>query len=297
MNVVDLECPFTKRIPADPVIAPNGRTYERGELLERSDGNDGFIGRFVIDEKTLQPDAVRLQNIERFLETADVKVRQDWNKRRKTVLASKQRDAEELASLGQLDQAAEMGHLKSVLKQAQTFYEQKNFALALQRLSKVVPSTPQSSMLTGDVYNAMGRHGEAFEHYVKCMDSLRLDAHWKICQMYAEDGNLHQAIVWNARAFKKVGLCGKEKHVRRLAECYRDGVGVDVDLEKSIEFFKVLATNYGDVEAQFIVAKHQLGADSDVVGGIRRLISASNKGQDEALECVERLKAFLSELF
>jgi TPR repeat protein len=150
-------------------------------------------------------------------------------------------------------------------------------------------------MLLGDIYSAMENPADAYLHYKNATKSSHSEAHWKICELYVKSGQLEHALTWNKRAVDVNGLWGKTKHVRRIAECYRDGVGVEPNEEESLVWFKKLAS-FGDTEALYYLAQTSFERD-DFLAGVRLLVSASKKGHEESSDKFEEIKDFITELF
>jgi hypothetical protein len=96
---------------------------------------------------------------------------------------------------------------------------------------------------------------------------------------------------WNEIAANKRGLWGKEQHVRIVAEAYMNGDNVEQDVDKAMVWYKKLGTAYKDHDALFLCAQDCF-VRGDRVGCVRLLLSASEKGNeqaDEKLAMLDRL--------
>jgi hypothetical protein len=151
-------------------------------------------------------------------------------------------------------------------------------------------------MLLGNVYAAMKNHPSAYMNFKEAgKKSVHVDAYWRICDIYVETGQLENALKWNKLAAKVDGLWGKAKHVRRIAECYRYGVGVKKNPEEALVWFKRLC-EFGDADAHFHVAETFV-ENGDAPEAYRKIIAASKKGHATAIDMLSEINQFVTQLF
>ena len=129
-------CPLSKRIFVDPVVAPNGVTYERETLFEKSFQGDGFIGKYLVDASNVSANEALLKEVEVAVLASDEKTKKEWTKRRNKVLARMKLDASEFILRGSVEKAAKLGHPKAQYTFAKMWYENGNYPLALQYACK-----------------------------------------------------------------------------------------------------------------------------------------------------------------
>jgi len=289
-------CPFSKRIFVDPVVAPNGVTYERETLFEKSFQGDGFIGKYLVDASNVKPNDALLKEVEAAVEVADETVKKAWQRRRNKVLARRKLDAAELLVRGNVEKAAHMGNTKAQYTFAKMWFDNGNYTLALQYACKLDRRETKTLMLLGNIYAALKMPAKAYENFKEAgKKSVHVDAFWRICELYIETGHLENALKCNKRAVKVDGLWGKAKHVRRIAECYRDGVGVSKDAEESLVWFKRLC-EFGDADAHFHVAD-TFGQRGDAPEAYRKIVAASKKGHATASNMLVEINHFVTQLF
>lgn len=268
---MNLQCPLSRKWPVEPVKFVDGKVYDKAALIEHSLRNAGLYLDVLVDAKALVPDLQRLGEIEAVVnQSKNTKESREWQSRRVKL----EKEAINLKK-------AELGRLEALVFRAEHYIQIKNYANALLVLEPLEKPTAKVHMLRGDSCAALGRTNEAFEHYVKASGSTHENAHWKIAELFRQEGRHAEALEWNEVAAKKRGLWGKEKHVRLVAEAYMNGDNVERDVDEAMVWYKKLGTTYKDPDALYLCAQ-ECFARKDMVGCVRFLQSASKKGNEQA---------------
>lgn len=279
---MNLRCPLSRKLPVQPVTFVDGKVYDKAALIEHSLRNSGLFLDVLVDPKGLVPNLERLVEIEAIVDQSKgSKESQEWH-RRKTKL-------EKEAAVLKL---AEKGRTENLLYCAEVHVGNKMYVDALKTLEPIEKPNAKVHMLRGDCCAALGKPDEAYEHYVKASESTHENAHLKIAELFRQDGRHAEALQWNVIAAKKRGLWGKEPHVRIVAEAYMNGDHVEQDVDEAMVWHKKLATTYKDPDSMYLCAQDCF-VRGDRVGCIRLLVSASEKGNEEA----EKKLARFAELF
>ena len=290
-------CPLSKKLMVDPVIGQNGKCYERSALNERSFKNDGVLGNFLVDPTRHIPDKKTLVQIEQLVPTLEEKDQKEWKKRQKEKLVAEKIDAKEYAVKGALREAAELGDKKSKILIAKQCYVEGKHAEGLELLLSIPDKDKTNEVynLLGDGYASLDDFANTAKWYYKAGDSSHSDSLWKLSEFCCKLERFSDAHRASMKATKVAGLRGKPNHIRRIAEFYRDGISVKQDLAKANEWYKQLAA-CGDANAIYYFAEDSVEKE-DFVGCVRKLVSASKKGHEEASEKLEQVKDLLNELF
>ena len=293
----ELRCPFSKKLMTNPVVAQNGKTYELSALCEQSFKNDGVLGNYLVDPTRCFPNKEALANIEKIVPTLETKDQKEWKKRRTEVLSAEKIDAKEYAAQGALKEAAELGHKKSKVVLAKQKLAENKSAEALAILSTIPEKERNIEVwdLLGDVYALADDIDNTRICYHKAGKSSHCGALWKLSEFFYQRDRFSDAFVSSSVAVKVEGLWGKANHIRRIADFYRDGTAVKKDMKKANEWYKKLAA-CGDADAIYYFAEECV-ENEDFVGCVRKLVSASKKGHEEASSKLEQVHDFLIDLF
>lgn len=274
---MNLRCPLSKKWPVQPVTFADGKVYDKAALIEHSLRNAGLYLNVLVDPKGLIPNLQRLVEIEAVVEASKgSKESREWHGRKKQI-------EDEAVRL----ESAEKGRTDSLLQIAEDYVGKKFYTNALKVLEPIEKPNAKVHMLRGDCCVALGKPNEASEHYVKASGSTHENAHWKIAELFRQHGRHPEALKWNKVAANKRGLWGKEPHVRIVAEAYMQGDHVEKDVDEAMVWHKKLATSYKDPDSLYLCAQDCF-VRGDRVGCIRMLISASEKGNEEAEEKLAR---------
>jgi tetratricopeptide (TPR) repeat protein len=278
---MNLRCPLSKKWPVEPVKFVDGNVYDKAALIEHSLRNDGLYLNVLVDPKGLVPDLQRLVEIEAVVEQSKgTKETLEWHSRRSKM-------KQEAAML----EKAEIDKSETLLYFVEHYIRKNEYVNALRTMESLEKPTAKIHMLRGDCCDALGRTNEAFAHYAKATSSTHENAHWKIAELFRREGRHAEALKWNEIAANKRGLWGKEQHVRIVAEAYMNGDNVEQDVDKAMVWYKKLGTAYKDHDALFLCAQDCF-VRGDRVGCVRLLLSASEKGNeqaDEKLAMLDRL--------
>jgi len=274
---MNLRCPLSKKWPVQPVTFADGKVYDKAALIEHSLRNAGLYLNVLVDPKGLIPNLQRLVEIEAIVEASKgSKESREWHGRKKQI-------EDEAVRL----ESAEKGRTDSLLRIAEDYVGKKFYTNALKVLEPIEKPNAKVHMLRGDCCVALGKPNEAYEHYVQASGSTHENAHWKIAELFRQHGRHPEALKWNKVAANKRGLWGKEPHVRIVAEAYMQGDHVEKDVDEAMVWHKKLATSYKDPDSLYLCAQDCF-VRGDRVGCIRMLISASEKGNEEAEEKLAR---------
>jgi tetratricopeptide (TPR) repeat protein len=274
-------CPISKKLPVCPVLAKDGKTYDRDTLFEQAFKNGGCYAGMWIDDTTTTLNLTHLESVRKLVRTAtsDHAV-QEWTKKRKK-FEVEQRRREKKPAIDGDSKACIIEVCNNLLqiddvKKAREYYDQH------------VIFTEQVDLLqiNGRIYMREGEHRKAYEEFRKALllrPKVTQDVYWDMCELFRAQGEHAMALQYNVDAEKKQGLRNKKKHIERLVQALEQGLGVEKNIETAKMWAKKLSSSYKDVEADMFLAKHESLAENTLVA-VKFIDTAAKRKHGEAQE-------------
>lgn len=295
-----MECPLTKRIMADPVVADDGFTYERAALEKHfktsqlSPVTQEPISRAVVENITL------LKAIYEHVKTCAEPVQLAWKNHRTTVkerrLREEKREAKELFENKDYEKAADKGSVKAQNYLGNLYFEQEEYAAAKVWYELAAEQEDVDAIYwMGVVCEKLGEPDEALEWYLKCLDTVII-APTNLANLYKAKGDLAAAFKYFMHGAKKGYAC----NMRDVAESYSGGVGVPADAAEAGKWYRKAAEK-GCTHSRYEMGRRHvngIGGPVSLSEGLRFMELAAKGADDDAaaLAAKEKAQKYLSDL-
>jgi tetratricopeptide (TPR) repeat protein len=300
MSFVQLRCPLTKKLPADPVTI-DGKSFERDAFIRHVciQSNGLYKGRYLRVEHIVT-DSLLLEQIQKFLKDSDDKrLTLDWKKRRKWVLADQKFVPKYLDLLTKIKTS------RRVKAKARVKLITENYSLHVNEARAWLnANSPQKAyeycyaqklhevddtdcfLLMGDVYAALSDNHNAFAFYKKIKkksERARVDIYWSFAQLHRKANNGARVIKFHIDGIMNLKGQPRARHLLQLAEIYRDGTFGTQDVEVAEPYFKKAARldRTGDVHMILANVYFEQGEEKFEEYS-KQIKSAAKKGHSEA---------------
>ena len=295
-----MECPLTKRIMADPVVADDGFTYERAALEKHfktsqlSPVTREPMSRAVVENKLL------LEAIYNHVKTCAEPVQLAWKNHRTTVkerrLREEKREAKELFEKEEYEEAANKGYAKAQNRLGNTYFEQEDYAAAKVWFKLAAEQEDVDAIYwMAVVCEKMEEPDEAIEWYLKCLDTVII-APTNLANLYTAKGDFATAFKYFMHGAKKGYAC----NMRDVAESYNGGVGVPADAVEAGKWYRKAAEK-GCTHSRYEMGRRHvngIGGPVSLSEGLRFMELAAKGSEDDpaAVAAKEKAQKYLQEL-
>lgn len=295
------DCPLSKRLMVDPVVADDGHTYDRSSI-ERHFKKSGLspatkepMSRQLVENKLL------LQAIGEHVAALSEAVQLAWKNDRSAVKERQRREvlkqAKALYEAGEFKPSAEMGYALAQDALGEKYFNCQKYGRALQwSLKAAEQGNPEALLRMGVIQTALGKPEEAIPWYEKCLET-NTAAPTNLANVYKAQGD-------DATAFTYY-MCGAKQgyayNMRDVAECYKSGCGVAADLAEAGKWYKKAAEK-GCVESRYEMGRRHIGGVGGPVSlseGLRYMEWAAKGAVDEDPGCIrakENAQTYLHDL-
>jgi TPR repeat protein len=279
-----LSCPITHCLMVEPVVAPDGNTYERSAILEwmKIRKTSPLNPSLLLSPTNLVRNRNLESVIERAVEQGDVTddAANEWREKRGQV-----RSALELYKDGQILEAAAKGLPVAQGELAKKAFEVRDYETSMHwaKLAADVFEPIGTFYLAYAYYTGKGMPTDwekAFTYFARVHD--RVPCAKYICRMYKEGGfgvekNDRELYMWSKR--------GQFEHADnglQLGVCYYEGVGVEQNHVNARNVW----SRCSHPEAMFRYGKMLMkgeGGETNRLGGMQCLEQAAKQGFADAL--------------
>jgi TPR repeat protein len=300
-----LTCAISQELMVDPVLAADGNTYERFEILKwiATKSTSPLDPSCPLDASRLMSNRAVKQQIEELVASGELadELRADYLERKKT---SSLEHAQELYDEGKEEEAAALG-----LPKAQGFMAEMCFERDEEGDQEKGVEWAEKAAAGGDdlgqfwlghaYQKGAGSLGKdyaiALEWYEKAADQGNEYAMTNIGQLHDEGGrgvtqNKLTAVSW----YRKAAEAGNETGQYNLGFCYYKGEGVTKNLATARSWFQSAADQEDDDAIRrlgYMMVKGE-GGEQDVKGGID--LWQSLNGDEKAQRNLDKLYRCLS---
>lgn len=295
-----MECPITKQVMVDPVVAEDGLTYERSALQKHlntsavSPVTNEPISRAVVENKLL------LKEIFAQVKTWDAAEQAKWMARRKVVKERRERDqkkhAKELFDNGEYEAAGNLGYAKAQNHLGGIYFDQEDYAAAKTWWELAAAQGDVDAIYwMGVLCEKTDSAEEAIEWYLKCLDTV-IVAPTNLANLYKAKGDEKTAFAYFMIGAKKGYMC----NMRDVAESYNCGMGVPADSEEAGKWYKKAAEK-GCSQSRYEMGRRYvigMGGPASLSEGVR-LLELAAKGTDldpGGKAAKEKAKKYLQDL-
>lgn len=295
-----MECPLTKKVMVDPVVAEDGLTYERVALQKHlntstlSPVTQEPISRAVVENKLL------LKEIFAQVKSWGTVEQADWMARRKVVKERRQREqkkqAKELFESGEYEAAGNMGNANAQNYLGSLYFEQEDYAAAKTWWAMAAEQENVDAIYwMGVLCEKTNEPDEAIEWYLKCVDTV-LIAPTNLANLYKAKGDDATAFTYYMVGAKKGYAC----NMRDVAECYNCGMGVAADADEAGKWYKKAAEK-GCAQSRYEMGRRYVaGVGGPVLlsEGLRFMELAAKCSDEDpgGLAAKEKAQLYLKEL-
>ena len=288
-------CPITKELMVDPVLAPDGHTYDRKAIIKWCviKGTCPLMPNVTISVKQLIPNRAVKHAIMELMESGSV---DDATTRVWHLEQDDEKSAEACFAEGRISDAAFLGHAGAQGIMASRYYEGEGVTQDFGRCVEwahlgALNNDATSQFRLGYAYH-MGEGVEknwktALQYYEQAFANKVTESAANIAIMYYEGGpelgkDTEKVLEWGKE-------CHKNKWVSYLvAKVYYDGVGAPKDFVKARQ--NVQRDDSSD--AKFMYGRMMVrgeGGPKNVLKGIRLIHAASRQGNEEAKTFIAKL--------
>ena len=283
------DCPLSKRLMVDPVVADDGHTYDRASI-ERHFKKSGQspltkepMSRQLVENKLL------LQEITDHVASASAAVQLAWKNDRLAVQERQRREllkqAKELYDAGELKASAGMGYAPAQDALGELYFNKQKYGRSMEwTLKAAEQGNPESILRMGVIHATLGKPDEAIPWYKKCLDT-NTAAPTNLANLYKARGD-------DAAAFTYY-MCGAKQgyayNMRDVAECYKSGCGVPLDLAEAGKWYKKAAEK-GCVESRYEMGRRCMtgvGGQVCLSEGVRYMELAAKGSTEEDPGCIQ----------
>jgi TPR repeat protein len=294
-------CPLSKQLMVDPVVADDGHTYERAAIerhLKKSQLSPltkESISRRLVENKLL------LQEIGEHVKGTSEAAK--WKSARETVQERKAREqtkaAKELYASGSEEDiiaAAEMGYALAQDYLGQMYHSEEQYEVALSWSELAAEQGNVDSIYRMAVLTEKDDPDKAIAWYKKCMTTVVI-APTNLANLYKRQGDNKAAFGCLMYGAKQ----GYAHNMRDVAESYKTGTGVDVDLVEAGKWYKKAAEK-GCLESRYEMGRRHLegvGGPKCLSEGLRFMeLAAKGEAEDDpgSARAKEKAQRYLTEL-
>ena len=305
MSFVQLRCPLTKKLPADPVTI-DGKSFERDAFVRHLcvHSNGMYNGRYLRVEH-ITTDSALLERIQQFLKDSDDKrLTFDWKRRRRWVLVDQKMIPKHLDFLSKPKTTSKSKPKpKPKSKPKQIWITENCFLDVNEARGWLNANNPQRAyehcfakklhekhdseccLLMGDVYAAISDHHWALAFYnkiTKKSERVRLDVYWSLAQLHRKTKNGVRAIQRHIDGDLNMKGELRARHLMQLVLIYRDEPFGKYHFEIVEPYFKNAARLDRTGDLHMILANY-LFAKGKVLECNEQLKCAAKKGRTEAV--------------